>query len=137
MNQETLAMLTEKAKLVRRGIIESTHAAGCGHPGGSLSIADIVTYLYFKEMHIDEKNPKMAERDRFVLSKGHAAPALYAALAYRGFFPPEDLKSLRKTASYLQGHPDMKGTPGVDMTTGLAWTRVFGGLRHCACRKTL
>ena len=118
MNQETLAMLTEKAKLVRRGIIESTHAAGCGHPGGSLSIADIVTYLYFKEMHIDEKNPKMAERDRFVLSKGHAAPALYAALAYRGFFPPEDLKSLRKTASYLQGHPDMKGTPGVDMTTG-------------------
>ena len=86
MNQETLAMLTEKAKLVRRGIIESTHAAGCGHPGGSLSIADIVTYLYFKEMHIDEKNPKMAERDRFVLSKGHAAPALYAALAYRGFF---------------------------------------------------
>ncbi len=111
-------MLTEKAKLVRKGIIESTHAAGCGHPGGSLSIADIVTYLYFAEMNIDEKNPKMENRDRFILSKGHAAPALYAALANRGYFPVEDLKTLRKTGSYLQGHPDMKGIPGVDLSTG-------------------
>ncbi|MBQ5389397.1 MAG: transketolase [Clostridia bacterium] len=118
MNNEKLAMLTEKAQLVRKGIIEGTHAAGCGHPGGSLSIADIVTYLFFAEMHIDEKNPKMKNRDRFVLSKGHAAPALYAALANRGYFPVEDLKTLRKTGSYLQGHPDMKGIPGVDMSTG-------------------
>ena len=118
MNNEKLAMLTEKAKLVRKGIIESTHAAGCGHPGGSLSIADIVTYLYFAEMNIDEKNPKMENRDRFILSKGHAAPALYSVLANRGYFPTEDLKTLRKTGSYLQGHPDMKGIPGVDMTTG-------------------
>ena len=118
MNNEKLAMLTEKAQLVRKGIIESTHSAGCGHPGGSLSIADIVTYLYFSEMRIDEKNPKMANRDRFVLSKGHAAPALYSALAHRGFFPVEDLTTLRKTDSYLQGHPDMKGVPGVDMSTG-------------------
>ncbi len=118
MNNEKLALLTEKAKLVRRGIVESTHAAGCGHPGGSLSITDILTYLYFSEMHIDPQNPKMADRDRFVLSKGHAAPALYSVLAHRGFFPAEDLLSLRKTSSYLQGHPDMKGTPGVDMSTG-------------------
>ncbi len=118
MTNEKLTMLKEKARLVRRGIIESTHAAGCGHPGGSLSVADIVTYLYFAEMNIDEKNPKMAGRDRFVLSKGHAAPALYSALANRGFFPVEDLKTLRKTDSYLQGHPDMKGVPGVDMSTG-------------------
>ena len=95
MNNEKRAMLTEKAKLVRRGIIESTHSAGCGHPGGSLSVADIVTYLYFAEMHIDPKNPAMPDRDRFVLSKGHAAPALYAALANRGYFPVEDLKTLR------------------------------------------
>ena len=118
MNNEKRAMLTEKARLVRRGIIESTHSAGCGHPGGSLSVADIVTYLYFAEMKIDPKNPTMPNRDRFVLSKGHAAPALYAALANRGYFPVEDLKTLRKTGSYLQGHPDMKGVPGVDMSTG-------------------
>ncbi len=118
MNNEKLAMLKEKATLVRKGIIESTHAAKCGHPGGSLSITDIVTYLYFAEMNIDEKNPKMANRDRFVMSKGHAAPALYSVLANRGFFPVEDLKTLRKTDSYLQGHPDMKGIPGVDMSTG-------------------
>ena len=118
MNNEKRAMLTEKARLVRRGIIESTHSAGCGHPGGSLSIADIVTYLYFAEMKIDPKNPTMQSRDRFVLSKGHAAPALYAALANRGYFPVKDLKTLRKTGSYLQGHPDMKGVPGVDMSTG-------------------
>lgn len=118
MNHEELALLTEKAKLVRKGIIESTHAAGCGHPGGSLSVTDIVTYLYFKEMNIDEKNPGKADRDRFVLSKGHAAPALYSVLANRGYFPVEDLKTLRKTGSYLQGHPDMKGIPGVDVSTG-------------------
>ena len=118
MNNEKLAMLTEKARLVRRGIIESTHCAGCGHPGGSLSVADILTYLYFAEMKIDPEKPGMKDRDRFVLSKGHAAPALYSVLANRGYFPVEDLKTLRKTSSYLQGHPDMKGIPGVDMTTG-------------------
>lgn len=118
MNNEKRAMLAEKARLIRRGIIESTHSAGCGHPGGSLSATDILTYLYFAEMKIDPADPAMPDRDRFVLSKGHAAPALYAALANRGYFPVEDLKTLRKTDSYLQGHPDMKGIPGVDMSTG-------------------
>ena len=103
---------------VRVNIIESVYAAGCGHPGGSLSIADIITYLYFKELNVDPKNPKMEDRDRFVLSKGHTAPALYAVLAEKGFFEKEELKTLRKTASRLQGHPDMKGIPGVDMSTG-------------------
>ena len=103
---------------IRVGIIEGVYSAGCGHPGGSLSIADILTYLYFEKMNIDPKNPKWEDRDRFVLSKGHTAPALYSALAYRGYFPTETLKTLRKTDSMLQGHPDMKGTPGVDMTTG-------------------
>ena len=92
--------------------------AACGHPGGSLSIADVLTYLYFEEMKVDPANPSWAERDRFVLSKGHTAPALYSVLAHRGFFPVEELKTLRKTASRLQGHPDMKGVPGVDMSTG-------------------
>ena len=100
------------------GIIEGVYNAGCGHPGGSLSIADVITYLYFKEMNVDPENPKMDSRDRFVLSKGHTAPALYAVLAERGFFEKEELKTLRKTDSRLQGHPDMKGIPGVDMTTG-------------------
>ena len=103
---------------VRLGIIESVYSAGCGHPGGSLSIADILTYLYYEEMNVDAKNPKMPERDRFVLSKGHTAPALYSVLAEKGFFPKSDLKTLRQIDSHLQGHPDMKGTPGVDMTTG-------------------
>ena len=103
---------------VRVNIIVSVYAAGCGHPGGSLSIADIITYLYFKELNVDPKNPKMEDRDRFVLSKGHTAPALYAVLAEKGFFEKEELKTLRKTASRLQGHPDMKGIPGVDMSTG-------------------
>ena len=111
-------MLERLANDVRFGIIESVYSAGCGHPGGSLSIADVLTYLYFKEMNVDPSNPKMAERDRFVLSKGHTAPALYSVLAHRGFFPVEELKTLRKTDSRLQGHPDMKGIPGVDMTTG-------------------
>ena len=103
---------------VRKGIIVGTHAAKAGHPGGSLSAADIFTYLYFEEMNIDPANPQMEERDRFVLSKGHTAPGLYAALANRGYFPVEDLKTLRHTGSYLQGHPDMKHIPGVDMSSG-------------------
>ena len=103
---------------VRMGIIESTYAAKCGHPGGSLSATEMFTYLYFKEMNIDPKNPKWADRDRFVLSKGHTAPGLYATLAHRGFFPVEDLKTLRHIDSYLQGHPNMNLVPGVDMSTG-------------------
>ena len=110
--------LSRIANNIRMGVIEGVYNAGCGHPGGSLSIADVMTYLYFEELNIDPKNPKWEDRDRFVLSKGHTAPVLYAALAERGFIPKEDLKTLRKTTSYLQGHPDMKGTPGVDMTTG-------------------
>jgi len=100
------------------GIIESTHAAKCGHPGGSLSAAELFAYLYFKELNVDPENPRWPDRDRFVLSKGHTAPGLYAALAHRGFFPVEDLKTLRKTGSYLQGHPNMRSVPGVDMSTG-------------------
>ncbi len=107
-----------KAAAVRKGIIEGTFNAKSGHPGGSLSIADILTYLYFKEMKIDTANPKWEGRDRLVLSKGHAAPALYSVLAQRGFFPLEDLKTLRKSDSYLQGHPNMNYVPGVDMSTG-------------------
>ena len=103
---------------IRMGIIESTHSAKAGHPGGSLSATEIFTYLYFKEMNIDPKNPKWEDRDRFVLSKGHTAPGLYATLAHRGFFPVEDLKTLRKIDSYLQGHPNMNMVPGVDMSTG-------------------
>ena len=110
--------LSRIANNLRVSIIEEVYNAKCGHPGGSLSIADILTYLYFVEMNVDPKNPKAEDRDRFVLSKGHTAPALYATLAERGFFPKEDLTSLRKTSSYLQGHPDMKGVPGVDMSTG-------------------
>lgn len=102
----------------RMNIIEGVHAAKAGHPGGSLSCVDILTYLYFKEMNIDPKNPKMENRDRLVLSKGHAAPALYSVLAERGYFEPELLKSLRQIGSILQGHPDMKNIPGVDMSTG-------------------
>ena len=103
---------------VRMGIIESTHSAKCGHPGGSLSAADMFTYLYFKELNVNPADPKWEDRDRFVLSKGHTAPGLYSALAQRGFIPEEDLKTLRKTDSYLQGHPNMTYVPGVDMSTG-------------------
>ena len=103
---------------VRQGIVESTYCAKCGHPGGSLSAADMFTYLYFKELNVDPRNPKWEDRDRFVLSKGHTAPGLYAALAHRGFFPVEDLKQLRKLGHYLQGHPNMNSVPGVDMSTG-------------------
>ena len=110
--------LQKLANEVRKGIIESVHAAKAGHPGGSLSAADIFTYLYFEEMNIDPRNPDMEGRDRFVLSKGHTAPGLYAALAERGYFPREDLTTLRHLGSYLQGHPDMKHIPGVDMSSG-------------------
>ncbi len=110
--------LQKMANEVRKGIITGVHSAKAGHPGGSLSAADIYTFLYFEEMNVDPKNPRMEDRDRFVLSKGHAAPGLYAALAHRGFFPVEDLITLRKLGSYLQGHPDMKGIPGVDMSSG-------------------
>lgn len=103
---------------VRIGIIEGVHAAKAGHPGGSLSIAEMLTYLYFKEMNIDPQDPKNPKRDRFVLSKGHAAPALYATLAQRGYFSPDELITLRQIGSRLQGHPDMKNIPGVDMSTG-------------------
>ena len=118
MEQQKLNALSEIARKIRIAIVEETYAAASGHPGGSLSIADILAYLYFEEMNIDPKDPKKPDRDRFVLSKGHTAPALYAALALRGYFPEEDLVTLRKLDSYLQGHPDMKGTPGVDMSTG-------------------
>ncbi|MBR2381897.1 MAG: transketolase [Clostridia bacterium] len=118
MNEARIKELKNIANDVRIGIIDATHAAKCGHPGGSLSIADILTYLYFEKMNIDPENPKMENRDRFVLSKGHTAPGLYATLAHRGFFPVEDLLTLRKIDSYLQGHPDMNKVPGVDMTTG-------------------
>ena len=116
--------LSEKKQLqltacnVRKGIIESTFNAKCGHPGGSLSATEMFTYLYFKEMNIDPKNPKAEGRDRFVLSKGHTAPGLYSTLALRGYFPVEDLKTLRRIDSYLQGHPNMNTVPGVDMSTG-------------------
>ena len=103
---------------IRMGIIDATHGAKAGHPGGSLSATEMFTYLYFKEMNIDPKNPKWDDRDRFVLSKGHTAPGLYSALAHRGFFPVEDLPTLRHIDSYLQGHPNMNSVPGVDMSTG-------------------
>lgn len=110
--------LQKMAVEVRKGIVTATYSAKSGHPGGSLSAADLFTYLYFREMNIDPKDPKMDHRDRFVLSKGHTAPGLYSALAHRGYFPVEDLKTLRHTGSYLQGHPDMKHIPGVDMSSG-------------------
>ncbi len=118
MNEERIVELKNIANSIRIGIIDATHAAKSGHPGGSLSIADILAYLYFEKMNIDPQNPKMDGRDRFVLSKGHTAPALYSTLAHRGFFPVEDLITLRKIDSYLQGHPDMNKIPGVDMSAG-------------------
>lgn len=110
--------LQKRANEVRKGIVTAVHSAKAGHPGGSLSAADMFTYLYFEEMNVDPKNPKMEDRDRFVLSKGHTAPGLYSTLANRGYFPVEDLKTLRKLGSYLQGHPCMQETPGVDMSSG-------------------
>ena len=118
MEQSKHQMLETAANNIRIGIIEGTHAAKSGHPGGSLSIADIMAYLYFAEMNVDPSNPKMADRDRFVLSKGHCAPALYATLAEKGFFPKEELLTLRKLGARLQGHPDMTLTPGVDISSG-------------------
>ena len=110
--------LMKTANDIRKGIVTAVHSAKSGHPGGSLSAADIYTYLFFEEMNVDPKDPKKADRDRFVLSKGHTAPGYYSTLTNRGFFPVEDLKTLRKTGSYLQGHPDMKHIPGVDMSSG-------------------
>ncbi len=118
MDNNLKLSLQKTACKVRMGVIKSTLAAKSGHPGGSLSIADILTYLYFKEMNIDPKNPKMENRDRFVLSKGHAAPGLYSVLANRGYFEVEELETLRHLGSRLQGHPDMKNIPGVDMSSG-------------------
>ena len=118
MEQTKLNQLKQTAAQVRLDILEEVHAASSGHPGGSLSIADIITYLYYEEMNVNPADPKWADRDRLVLSKGHTAPALYAVLAEKGYFPREELKKLRQVDSFLQGHPDMKGTPGVDMTTG-------------------
>ena len=115
MNKLELQIMANK---IRKDIVASVHSARAGHPGGSLSAADVFTYLYFEEMNIDPENPDKPDRDRFVLSKGHAAPGLYAALAHRVFFPVEDMISLRHVGSYLQGHPDMKGIPGVDMSSG-------------------
>lgn len=114
----TITELKQTAVEVRKGIVTATHAAKSGHPGGSLSATEIFTYLYFEEMNIDPKDPKKEDRDRFVLSKGHTAPGLYSALANRGYFPVEDLLTLRHTGSYLQGHPDMKHISGVDMSSG-------------------
>ncbi len=132
MNCQQRKELETLACKVRMGIIQSTNAAGCGHPGGSMSAAELFTYLYFREMNIDPQNPKMENRDRFVLSKGHTAPGLYAALALRGFFPWEDLLTLRKLDSYLQGHPNMLTVPGVDMSTGS-----LGQGISCACGMAL
>ena len=118
MDNSTKKALQQAALKIRLGILEEVFSASSGHPGGSLSIADILSYLFFKEMRIDPKNPQWEDRDRFVLSKGHTAPALYAALANRGYFEVSELKGFRNASSFLQGHPDMKHTPGVDMTTG-------------------
>ena len=118
MEQSKLNELKRHAAAVRLGVLDGTHAAASGHPGGSLSIADVVTYLYFEEMNVDPKDPKNPNRDTLVLSKGHTAPALYAVLAEKGYFPKEDLLTLRQADSYLQGHPDMKHTPGIDMSSG-------------------
>jgi len=118
MEQSRIKELKRIANNIRVSIIEGVYNAKSGHPGGSLSIADVLTYLYFEEMNVNPQDPKWAERDRFVLSKGHTAPALYATLAERGYFPKEEVKTFRKTTSRLQGHPDMKGVPGVDMSTG-------------------
>lgn len=132
MTESKKKQLQIAACKVRMGIIEGTHGAKAGHPGGSLSAADMFTYLYFSEMNIDPTNPKWEDRDRFVLSKGHTAPGLYAALANRGFFPVEDLPTLRHIDSYLQGHPNMNTVPGVDMSTGS-----LGQGISCACGMAL
>ncbi|MBE7025964.1 MAG: transketolase [Ruminococcaceae bacterium] len=118
MDNSRIKELTIVAAKARKSALTGVYNAASGHPGGSLSIADVLTYLYFEQMNVDPKNPKNPDRDRFVLSKGHCAPALYGVLAERGFFSPSEIASLRKYGSFLQGHPDMKGVPGVDMSTG-------------------
>jgi len=118
MNAETTILLKKTATNIRKSVIEAVSAAGSGHPGGSLSIADIMTYLYFREMKVDPDHPRDPDRDRFVMSKGHCSPALYATLAERGFFPKADLLGFRQASSYLEGHPNMNQVPGVDMSTG-------------------
>ena len=118
MEKAQIECLKQNSDRIRLSVIRGTYFAKSGHPGGSLSIADLLSYLYFAEMHVDPADPRSDNRDRLVLSKGHAAPALYGALALRGFFPVSDIDTLRRADSYLQGHPDMKGTPGVDMSTG-------------------
>ncbi len=118
MEQKKQTQLAITANKVRKNALTAVYSAASGHPGGSLSIADVLTYLYCEVMNVDPKNPKMADRDRFVLSKGHTCPALYSILAYKGFFPEDDLKTFRKSDSYLQGHPDMNKVPGIDMSTG-------------------
>ncbi len=135
MDATKLSELQQNAAKIRMGIVEGVHAAGAGHPGGSLSIADILSYLYFSEMKVDPKDPKNPDRDRLVLSKGHAAPALYATLALKGYFPMDDLKTLRQADSHLQGHPDMKKTPGVDMTSGSLGQGISAACGMALCGK--
>ncbi len=135
MEATKLSELQQNAAKIRMGIVEGVHAAGAGHPGGSLSIADVLSYLYFYEMKVDPKDPKNPDRDRLVLSKGHAAPALYATLALKGYFPVEDLKTLRQADSHLQGHPDMKKTPGVDMTSGSLGQGISAACGMALCGK--
>ena len=130
MNSNLKKELAITACKVRMGIIEGTHSAKSGHPGGSLSAADVLTYLYFCEMNVDPQHPDKADRDRLVLSKGHVAPALYAVLAHKGYFPVEELKTLRKIGSRLQGHPDMKKVPGRGYVLRLAGPGHLRGLRH-------
>ncbi len=132
MDEQVLAL---KANAIRRDIIKMIGAANSGHPGGSLSAVELLTYLYFEEMNIDPENPKMADRDMFVLSKGHAAPVLYATLAERGFFPTEELMSLRQLGSHLQGHPDMKKVAGVDMSTGSLGTGISAAVGMALAKK--
>ncbi|MEE0509608.1 MAG: transketolase [Peptococcaceae bacterium] len=132
MDEKELAL---KATTIRRDIVKMIGAANSGHPGGSLSAVELLTYLYFEEMHVDPDHPDMADRDLFVLSKGHAAPVLYATLAERGFFAPEDLLSLRKLGSKLQGHPDMRKVPGVDMSTGSLGTGISAAVGMALARK--
>ena len=135
MEATKLVELKQNAIKIRMGIIEGVHAAGAGHPGGSLSISDIMSYLYFSEMRVDPKSPRDPNRDRLVLSKGHAAPALYATLALKGYFPAEDLKTLRQADSHLQGHPEMKKTPGVDMTSGSLGQGISAACGMALCGK--
>ncbi len=135
MEQAKKDKLAEIALNIRRSIVTEIYSAGAGHPGGSLGIADILAYLYFEEMNVDPKNPKDPNRDRFVMSKGHCGPALYAALAEKGFFPKEDLKGFRSIDSYLEGHPDMKKVPGVDMSTGSLGQGVCAANGMALCAK--